>query len=226
MAEPSSKTSPDEPAAAWRRMQPVHGGLLLALLALPLVYPGLARWPLYQLVPLAVYAVVVLAVGPLRRTVAWVRVGRLGVGVLGLTLALILVSSTALVAYYYLFRPDVTRVAAQMPTWLPGNLLVAGAFFSVLNAVMEEAVFRGVLLDALESQLGPGWAVLVQGVVFGVVHQNGYPPGPVGVFLAAVYGVLLGWLRLRSGGMAAPVAAHVCADATIFTLVTGLATAG
>jgi membrane protease YdiL (CAAX protease family) len=43
-----------------------------------------------------------------------------------------------------------------------------------------------------------------------------------GAALAGLYGLLLGLLRQRSGGLAAPTFAHVFADATIFAIVTGL----
>jgi hypothetical protein len=39
------------------------------------------------------------------------------------------------------------------------------------------------------------------------------------VALASVYGVSLGALRVRSGGLMAPFIAHVCADAVIFVLI-------
>ena len=41
----------------------------------------------------------------------------------------------------------------------------------------------------------------------------------VGVVLASIYGLMLGMLRNWSNGLAAPVIAHICADATIFVLV-------
>jgi membrane protease YdiL (CAAX protease family) len=62
-------------------------------------------------------------------------------------------------------------------------------------------------------------AMFIQGVAFGIVHANGFPRGVVGVVLASVYGVSLGLLRLRSGGLLAPFVAHVIADATIFGIL-------
>jgi len=59
----------------------------------------------------------------------------------------------------------------------------------------------------------------IQGVLFGVIHAHGFPRGVTGMVMASAYGVALGLLRLRSGGMATSCAAHVCADATIFALL-------
>ena len=71
------------------------------------------------------------------------------------------------------------------------------------NALMEEAAFRGVLQEALTAEWGPWWAVGLQGLLFGVIHAQGFPRGVVGMVMASAYGVALGMLRLRSGGMAA-----------------------
>ena len=57
------------PPDAGRDLQAVHGGLLLALLAAPLLVRELQRWPWYLLAPLAAYLLVVSLLAPLRRTV-------------------------------------------------------------------------------------------------------------------------------------------------------------
>ena len=62
-------------------------------------------------------------------------------------------------------------------------------------------------------------AVLVQAAAFGLLHLSGFPGGAVGVGLAAVYGVMLGVLRRRAGGLLAPYVAHVAADLTVFVLL-------
>jgi membrane protease YdiL (CAAX protease family) len=43
--------------------------------------------------------------------------------------------------------------------------------------------------------------------------------------LAGVHGLLLGWLRHRTGGLILPTLAHVFADATIFGIVVQAASA-
>jgi membrane protease YdiL (CAAX protease family) len=200
-------------------LRALHGGLLLALLLIPQFVPALARWPGYLLVPLAGYAVVVCLVPPLRRTTDWLRPGRLDGRVLAAGAAIVLLSSAALLAFDALARPDVRPLAGQLPLGLPLPVAVTGALFAVVNALLEEVIFRGVLLDALASQVGMTAAVLVQAFAFGAGHAYGYPPGVLGMALAAVYGLLLGLLRLQAGGLAAPCLAHILADATIFWVV-------
>ncbi len=147
--------------------------------------------------PLLACLLVVLLVAPLRRTVRWARLGRLRGSVLGATGALIAASTSALVLDDSVFRHDVAHLAQHLPlSWLV-PLLVAGALFCLLNALLEEVIFWGVLLGALTAAVGPSWALCVQAAAFGVGHAHGYPPGPVGVILASVFGLLLGLLRGR-----------------------------
>jgi membrane protease YdiL (CAAX protease family) len=99
-------------------------------------------------------------------------------------------------------------------------LLPVGAIFALVNAGAEEAAFRGVVMDALVSAVGVMGAVLIQAMAFGLVHYpHGLPNGTWGALLSGVYGLILGLIRLRAGGMLAPWIAHVATDLTIFLLL-------
>lgn len=199
----------------------LHGGLLLIMLPLPALVPALTRWPWYLLAPLLGYAAVVSAVPVLRRSVAWVQIGRFdGITVAGIV-AVTVATSVVLVLWDQFDQPDVSNLTGQLPRWEGVPWLWTCATFAVVNALLEEIVWRGVFLDALASQLGVGWAVVAQAALFGWAHAQGYPSGVVGVVLAGVYGLLLGLLRQRSRGLAAPLIAHIGADATIYGLVMG-----
>jgi membrane protease YdiL (CAAX protease family) len=197
----------------------VHGGLLLLFLPIPMLIPDLGRWPWHILVPLLGYAIVVCLVGPLRRSVNWLHFGLMDRQVLAVTAAIVLISSTALVLYCVFFHPDLGQLREHFPAATGITLLLLGAYFSIVNALMEEVMFRGIVMDALESQLQPAMAWATQAVAFGAAHYHGFPPGPVGIVLASIYGLMLGLLRWWARGLAAPVLAHVFADATIFAIV-------
>src|SRR6202030_931379 len=77
-------------------------------------------------------------------------------------------------------------------------------------AVAEEAVFRGVLFDAVRGWGGDGWALLATTALFAVMPLPLYGVGALPLDLAV--GLLLGGLRVVSGGMLAPAVAHVIAD--------------
>lgn len=60
----------------------------------------------------------------------------------------------------------------------------------MVNAAVEEGAYRGVILHALDSSLGPGFAaLLLQALAFGAIHIRGFPRGWVGVGLACIYGL-------------------------------------
>ena len=99
----------------------------------------------------------------------------------------------------------------------------AGICFSIVNAVLEELIFRGILWEVVSEEWNNAMALGVTALLFGVGHLDGYPPGPLGVILAGLYGITLGGLRWWTGGLALTTACHVGADATIFCI---LASAG
>jgi membrane protease YdiL (CAAX protease family) len=54
----------------------------------------------------------------------------------------------------------------------------------------------------------------------------GFPNGAIGYGMAFGYALVLGYLRLRTDGLLAPVAAHVIADLTIGFILVTLAAGG
>ena len=106
-----------------------------------------------------------------------------------------------------------------LPIAALGGIVSAGLLFSIFNAILEEIIFHGILFDSAESQWGVWIAVAATAILFGYGHLRGYPPGLAGAFLAGLYGLCLGWLRIYTGGIGWPVIAHIAADATIFVLI-------
>lgn len=80
----------------------------------------------------------------------------------------------------------------------------------------EELLFRGLLLPGLAHGLSPRLALLVSAAVFGLFHV---PSHGIAAILPGILGVAFGWARLRSGGLAAPIALHV-ANNLVVTLLT------
>ena len=74
---------------------------------------------------------------------------------------------------------------------------------TVLAPLFEETLFRGVLWPVLARRLGPMPAVLASGMVFALAHLSLTELMPL-----LVLGVGLGWLRWRTGRLAASVLMH------------------
>ena len=210
--------------ALWfRAVQPFHLSLFCTLwLLTPLITPALGKWPLYKVTPLAVYAVVIGVSQHLRKSVLWMRPGRLGVDIWLLVSLVVVVSSGALVAWNFICRPDISPSLANIPPMPFWFLPLAGVGFALLNSAVEEAIFRGIFLQASDSAVGAGTiSLVIQAVFFGWLHYSeiGFPKGLAGVAMASVYGLLLGYLRYRSGGMLAPWLTHAGTDIAVFTIV-------
>ncbi len=148
--------------------------------------------------------------GPRGRLPAWATLAVGGVTPLGL------------LGWLAVARPDLSGVVqAYVPSLPLATLILGGAVVAVVNATLEEIVWRGVFQRGLEAALGPALAIGVQAVSFGVAHAHGVPSGWLGVVLAGAWALLLGLLRRASGGLLAPIVAHFVADATIAVIVLG-----
>jgi uncharacterized protein len=200
-------------------------GVLHALLVfVPMLFvplhPALARWPWGLLFPFAVYAIAVLSVSPLRQSVRWLHIGKLDRDTLRTTGLISLVSVFGLVGWYFCAHPDLSAFARHIPSGSVSQWIAAGLLFASLNAVLEEAICRGILMEALETRYDPAQAVVLQALIFGAMHANGIPPGFVGILLSTLYGWMLGRLRQKAGSLLPCCLAHFVADITIFLLVT------
>ncbi len=96
---------------------------------------------------------------------------------------------------------------------LPGErgVLVALALTAVLLApLVEEIVFRGVILRGFASRLAPWWAVIIQGALFGVAHVDparGWGNVGLAIVLSSV-GIVLGGAALLLRRIGPTILAH------------------
>jgi sodium transport system permease protein len=77
----------------------------------------------------------------------------------------------------------------------------------------EEVAFRGFILSGLRDMGHPWRAILVSSVLFGVAHSIVQQS-----IAAAILGVLLGYLAIRSGSLLCPIAFHAVHNGLIFAL--------
>lgn len=97
---------------------------------------------------------------------------------------------------------DVTTFSIQAAQLRYGGLAAFG-IVAVLVPVVEEFVFRGVVLQGLARHIRFGWAALLQAGVFTVLHES-LAALPV-IFLL---GLAAAWLVRRTGGLLAPILMH------------------
>ena len=86
----------------------------------------------------------------------------------------------------------------------------------------KEFLFRGVVMQSLDSAFGP--RPILHRCAGLALRRNALPSRiperMVGRRLASVYGIMLGLIHRRSGGLLAPWLAHVFADMVIFAILT------
>ena len=144
------------------------------------------------------------------------RIGRLTTRTIAAATAIAFLSLVTLIGYQEILHPEIGDLNVMLPVEAMGGVVLAWVIFPLVNASLEELIFRGILFDAIRSDWGPQVAVGATALLFGYGHLNGYPPGWTGACLAGIYAILLGWLRLSSGGLLLPILAHAVADATIY----------
>lgn len=182
---------------------------------------GLFTWPWHLFVPLVIAAMAARVWKPeVRLSLGWVAGGS-GAKMWLAALAVSILATAALVTWAELVRPDLQNFRAMVPNGNLGVLICAALGFALLNATMEELIWRGGIQSWLVEHTNITLAILIQGISFGALHWAGFPSGWSGVALATIYGVMLGWLRHAAGGLIAPIVAHILADLTIFLLVLG-----
>jgi membrane protease YdiL (CAAX protease family) len=207
------------PLAAWRdaarrgyALAAVAGLLLfLSLREVPLLVPG-PRWLgehwNWSGSLLAVAGVLLLAATLVRHGLRWSDFGLTLAQRSGSSGPAVLVTLAALLLNLLLMAGSSFRLpAVSVETWL---------FQASMPGVVEETVFRGVLLALAERALAPRWPCW---------NLGGAPIGPGGLWVTLLFvalhdpsvhtltGVLPAallylWLRARTGSLVAPILAH------------------
>ena len=83
-----------------------------------------------------------------------------------------------------------------------------------LLAAWEEFVLRGYLLRQLSLGFNPAAAVVITGLLFGLMHSGNPGANWQGLLYTAIGGILMGWLVLRSGSLWLLIGYHFGWNAT------------
>lgn len=172
------------------------------------------------IIPIVLYTAVVRFTPSIRRETTWLTWGAVTPRLVAGALAVVVVSGAALFLWYRIVQPDIAAFTRFIPEWPMPLLLLGGLGFAVLNGVVEEVIFRGIVWDGVAALVSAPVALLVlQALFFGTAHFWGVPSGIVGAVLATIYGVMLGIIRQRAGGLVMAVVTHVFADLVIFCIL-------
>lgn len=206
---------------ASRSIYTIHFSVLLVCYYLARFFPRFSMYPFSELTFLLLYWFAVMLTPALRGSVGWTRVGKFDRTVWTLVGITIVVPIIALLLWVHFLSPDLGRYSGMVPNyplWMIALYAVGNAAF---NAMLEETIWRGVMLEALDSGLGAGvCALLIQSVSFAAAHYRfGFPNGVVGSAMVLVFGMMLGVIRRQSRGIIGCWIAHTFVDAAIFTMI-------
>lgn len=108
--------------------------------------------------------------------------------------------------------------AAVVPDYVAGaeidigsNVVALVLTIAVIPPVVEELIFRGLLLERWAAKWRIGTAVVVQGVFFGILHVD-----PVG---AGVFGVAMALMYLRTRTLWVPIIMHAMNNGLVLVAV-------
>ena len=200
-------------------LRALHGLVFFALLTITVQVPPLRVWPLLWVVPLTAYFAIVGITPLLRATFARWRFGRITPFAVSVAAIIALCTVVTLIAFHRCSHPDVSSYRTMLPVRWFGGIVGTAIVFPLLNAALEEIVFRGLLFDSVGALWGNMVAVAVSAAFFGSGHMQGYPSGALGAVLAGLFGLATGWLRMTTGGIGLCWLVHIAADATIFILL-------
>ncbi|WP_133273268.1 CPBP family intramembrane glutamic endopeptidase [Hymenobacter radiodurans] len=101
-------------------------------------------------------------------------------------------------------------VFLHLPNWMSDSMQKLNAFpglsffvICISAPILEELLFRGLLLPGLLKNYSPRKAIVQSSLLFGIIHLN-----PAQVVSAFLLGLFLGWLYYRTHSLAACIVVH------------------
>ena len=125
--------------------------------------------------------------------------------VAGIVLPMVGGMLTQLLAHGHQVPQDIKQLGAQAS--LASKLLLM-AVAILIAPLVEELLFRGVLLSAWLKRLNVGWAVTCTSLAFALVHLPDLKFFWYGLPNLAMLGAAFAWLRLKSNSLWPAVLAH------------------
>ncbi|RQW70525.1 CPBP family intramembrane metalloprotease [Lysinibacillus composti] len=104
-----------------------------------------------------------------------------------------------MVYFFFIFQKDVEYIQ---------SLLLFCLFFSLINAVFEEVIWRGIMLSSLKEFTSTGYAIIVTSVGFGLLHMAiGFSISLS--LLISVAGVIYALITLKTNSIYPSIVFHI-----------------
>lgn len=87
----------------------------------------------------------------------------------------------------------------------PEHLILTFIAIIFVGPIVEEVLFRGLVLNELKKNLNIFVAIIIQGVLFGIYHMNLLQ----GIY-ASILGIALGFINYYTGTILSSIIGHMC----------------
>ena len=124
---------------------------------------------------------------------------------IGLLLGLAIAASSQAVGEASALRP----LADRLRELLRGLTARQAVVLALCSGVAEELLFRGVMFEELAPRFGATTTLLVTSALFGLAHASRERRLWIWAAISFGIGLLLGFLKLRTGSLIGPIALHV-----------------
>lgn len=115
----------------------------------------------------------------------------------------------ALILAAYFAKPDLLGANPTPKDWPVDVIIVMALGYAIFSALMEETIFRSMMLAFARKHMSMNAAILAQAVVFAAMHYRmGFPTKATGAALAFVWGLSAGWLVRKSDSVYPAYAMH------------------
>jgi membrane protease YdiL (CAAX protease family) len=96
------------------------------------------------------------------------------------------------------------------------TVILVMSFGILVAPLVEEMMFRGFLYPIIARRFGIGAGVIVTGILFGAMHAQQLWGGWGQISLLIVVGILLTWVRARTGTVTASYFVHLGYNSLLF----------
>ena len=131
------------------------------------------------------------------RTIGWTAVAVVLGAIMEMTYA------SLLLAYQHIASVGHITTDAILSIQRSYGVVVTLLVISIMVPVIEEVMFRGIILQSLSRYISFRWAAVLQASVFASVHESAQA-----LPYLFVIGLLAAWLVRRTGGLVAPIVLH------------------
>lgn len=131
-----------------------------------------------------------------------------------LMVSIAMIAAACLIEPISLLLPEMdSATKAAIEQLLHGPLWVSALSVSIFAPFFEEWLCRGMILKGLLKRMKPVWAIVISGVIFGLIHGNIWQAIP-----ASLIGMLLGYVYWKTGSLKLTMLMHCVNNTMSLTL--------